>query len=1353
VSVSANVSGGGRTPETPETQAAAPVPPMGGRRRRRWLRVSLKILVQASLVFLLIAAWVLGTKTGLRFAFAVVEEFSPGLLQVEHVDGRVLGDLHIEGLKLSSTGLALDLGTFDLRWSPLAILTGTLRISELAVRDLEVIAAPAEEEDKGPFELPEIALPLRLDIEQALVERLSIGAPGDAPPFRVERVALAASWLGSDLTLRELVVALAEPRVNASARGKAELTGNYPLELVLTWDLSREPALKLKGKAEIDGDLKRLRLTHDLTGSAKARFDALVLDVLDGPHWDGNLVVSGVDLPSIVADLPVMNLVGDLATRGNLKDARIQGDLVGEATDLPDFGRLKLTLDATWTAKVLDIVALELTEDRSGAVLTGGGRLDLNDPAGALTLEAAWEKLRWPLTGERVVEARQGKLDVEGTLEAYGYRASADVWGRDFPEASLRLRGEGDRESATITDLRVYTLEGSVEAKGRMTWAPELSWELKLAADGINPGAQWPDLPAKMRLDLSSAGTLDAFEYGLEGSVTSEVLPKSTLRLNGEGAISSAQARIETLRLETLGGYLAAKADVGWRPAVTWDAELDIADIDPGKQWPQWRGDLDGRLVSKGALEQDGLELSALLETFKGTLRGFPVDAAARVRMKGREVRFEQILLSSGPSTLKAEGALGEELDLRFVLDSPDLGSLLPEAGGGMEVNGSVSGPLTTPALKLELVARGVKIAGNGIQDLSGFANLDLARGGPIKIDLNGKGLLAGGMSFDSLRVRGDGDMASHRLSAEVRGKPLSLDLKATGGLKEGSAYAGQLSGLELRTRDFSNWRLQKAAPVILAGAQISAGPVCIREDAGSGGCVRFEQQEAGNWSAGLDLDRLAFGLFKDFVPEGMALEGELRAKADFKASDGALTGNATLRVPEGVLSAVSGEERLELLNFTSANLGVDAGKTGLQTKLAVPLTGLGDLSGNLTLRGWNLADPTRPNQTLAGGVRARLDDLGVVSRFVPDITNLTGNLGADVKLSGTISKPSISGSARLANGGLEVPFIGLKIDNLTFNADARSRERIDYSGGFQAGSGRLEIGGQSVLAGDGLKTRITAKGDKLQLADSKEYFVLAGADIEANVAPKGTRITGTVTVPEARIRPRSIPAGSVSPSPDVVVATGRAAQDESRYATGIDVRLVLGNSVTVDAFGLEGKILGELVVLQAPGKEMLGDGELKIVDGTYRVSTGGKWSAAIGKPLEIVQGFLNYAKSPIDNPFLVLTAQREGSNTTAGLRVFGTVKDPKMTFFSATDPGMSQSEVATYLTTGIPPTRNGESSDERALSVGTYVTDKLFAEYDHSLGDEADKIKLRYDLNEWIELQTETGESQGGDVFFTIER
>ena len=103
-------------------------------------------------------------------------------------------------------------------------------------------------------------------------------------------------------------------------------------------------------------------------------------------------------------------------------------------------------------------------------------------------------------------------------------------------------------------------------------------------------------------------------------------------------------------------------------------------------------------------------------------------------------------------------------------------------------------------------------------------------------------------------------------------------------------------------------------------------------------------------------------------------------------------------------------------------------------------------------------------------------------------------------------------------------------------------------------------------------------------------------------------------------------------------------------------------------------------------------------------------------------------------------------------MRVFGTLRSPKLTFFSDSDPGMSQSEVSSYLLTGIPP-KSSSGSENQGLSVGTYVAPKLFMEYETAIGDEQDKVKLRYDLNSWIELQTETGESQGADVFFKFER
>ncbi|WP_133513176.1 translocation/assembly module TamB domain-containing protein [Candidatus Thiosymbion oneisti] len=1254
---------------TDTTQAADPSeapPPMASKPGRRfWLRVPFTLLLQAVLLLLLVVFWVLGTQSGLRFALSLGEELAPGLLQVERADGRILGDLHLEGLSVRPPGVELRFSNLDLRWSPLAALTGTLRISELSARELDIAIAPSEDEEaaSGPVELPELLLPqgLELALEQALVGRLSISTlHGDTlhedSRFRIDRIGLAAHWSGTQVALKGLTLTLPEPQLQADAQGEVDLTGDYPLALGLTWKLAREPALELAGQATIGGDLDTLYVENNLTGSVQAEVRALVRGVLDRLRWAGEVRILGVDLPALQADLPVLDLSGTLTTGGDLDNARVQGNLTGVVPDLPDVGRPQAKLDVRWRDGALDIADLKLTENKSGARLTAGGELDLWDPAGKVDLQVTWEGLRWPLVGEPVTVVEQGDLRVQGALDKFSYRISSEVSGRDFPAAQLRLTGKGNRQAARIDNLRIDTLDGKIEAKGRVAWSPEPSWAFTLVADGL----------------------------------------------------------------------------------------------DPGRQWPEWGGVLDGRILSKGELKDGGPEFSAQIASLTGKLRGYPVDAVAGIRMQGSELRVDELRVASGPNSLKAVGSVGERLDLALNIDAPDLKSLLPDAQGSIQADGAVTGTLATPAVSLDLIADGVAVAGQSIRGLKGTAQVDLAPGGPVKIDLTGQDLVAGGMVFGSLSIQGKGDMGAHRLSAQVTGAPLALDFEASGSLKGDNAYVGRLEGLALRTQKFGNWRLQQTVPIDLAGARISAGPLCIREEAGSGGCARFTQQEAGRWNAALDLDRLAFDLFKGFIPEDLVLAGAARAEADFQAAGGILTGTAGVRVVEGKLTTLHGGHP-EQLDFTSAQLAVDAGKKGLRAKLAVPLTGLGKLSADASLPGWSLNQPARPQQPLRGGVQARIKDLGIVSRLVPDITHVTGNLKADFKLGGTFAKPGLRGAARLAGGGLQVPFIGLKVADLTFDAQAKGLDRIEYRGGLKAGQGRLEIKGSTLLGAEGPITRIGAQGKRLMVANSKEYFVLASPDLQAEIGPTGAKLTGTVTVPEARIRPRNLPAGIASPSSNVVILSEMQGR-QSRYATNIDLRLVLGEQVTVDAFGLKGAIQGELAVLQTPGKELLGDGKLEIVEGTYRISVVGPLSADVGTPLTIEQGFLSYAKSPIDNPHLILTAQREGGDITAGLRVFGTIKNPKLTFFSATDPGMSQSEVTKYLVTGIPPKRSGEGQPDQAISLGTYIAPKVFAEYDYSLGNESDKIKLRYDLNDWIELQAETGDAQGGDIFFTLE-
>ena len=147
---------------SPATSAAAPV----GRRRHpviRVLRLLGAILVPALLLTVLLLGLVLGTQSGLRTALALAEDLAPGLIQVGKAQGRVLGRLHLEDVAIRLPDLDLRLGSFDLDWSPLAAVTGTLRIARVVARDVDVVTTPSEAARAAAIVLPQIALPLTGD--------------------------------------------------------------------------------------------------------------------------------------------------------------------------------------------------------------------------------------------------------------------------------------------------------------------------------------------------------------------------------------------------------------------------------------------------------------------------------------------------------------------------------------------------------------------------------------------------------------------------------------------------------------------------------------------------------------------------------------------------------------------------------------------------------------------------------------------------------------------------------------------------------------------------------------------------------------------------------------------------------------------------------------------------------------------------------------------------------------------------------------------------------------------------------------------------------------------------------------
>jgi translocation and assembly module TamB len=245
-----------------------------------------------------------------------------------------------------------------------------------------------------------------------------------------------------------------------------------------------------------------------------------------------------------------------------------------------------------------------------------------------------------------------------------------------------------------------------------------------------------------------------------------------------------------------------------------------------------------------------------------------------------------------------------------------------------------------------------------------------------------------------------------------------------------------------------------------------------------------------------------------------------------------------------------------------------------------------------------------------------------------------------------------------------------------------------------------------------------------------------------------GGALRGEILIPEARIQPRARPEGVVMPSRDVVI---KGSDRPPAYPLDLAIRLAAGDAVHVDAFGLSGRIAGSLDLTRAAGRTLAGDGRLSIIEGEYRVPIGPRRLAQLLPPLTISRGELIWAQTPLLNPGLLVQAQRSTGQTTANVRILGTLTDPRLTFFSDRDPDMSESDAIFFLLTGMTP--SGRQPEQIAvLDLGAWITAGTFLKLQTGLGTGLSQLRLRRDLSERLQIQVQGGVTPSADLFWTYE-
>jgi len=1338
------------------------------------LRRLATILLGLALVVLTAMVAMLGTEPGTRAMLALGARLAGDRLHYASVEGTLPRGLELTGVRWQDGAVSLEAQRLALAVDLSRLFGGLLHVREITLAAPRLALAAGEAE---PAEPPDgqatgaFGLPLALRVDAVKITDLQV---------RQGERALAVESITGGLRLsRSGRLRLADWRARAadlelSAAGAIALNAPHASDLTLALG-GRDPAGRpLDLEARLLGDAEALSVALESGAPYAVSLDLRLRDLLASPAGRLDAELDLRDLQALAGEA-----AGALQASG-----RLRGDFALEDASALDIelslqagehGRWQLDSRLTATpARSVRLAALAVTGP-AGARLEGEGALlgPGFDPDG-LDLAIDWRALASPaLTALSSPEGRL-RLRLDQVLRAELDTRLAPAGRPPFDlEATVDKLADGVR----IRTLAVDSAHGSASVSGRVALAA--GGELSLRGD-------WQGLGQGLALPVSSPGG----RFTVTGT-------REAYRVTVTGDLAFADARAGSVNLEARGDpgglnsvsvlagagetQLQATGFLQWRPVPTWNFVLSGQHLDPALLAAHWPGQLELEATLDGRAADTGLRWRVRLDRLAGRLRELPVSASGEARAVPGRIEIDSLVLASGASRLEADGAMAGGEALRWSLRSADLGELWPAASGSLEGEGVLVGGLQATLLQARLRGEGIAAAGQRAERLELDVEADLQPGGRLDGVLTGRGLQLAGQGIAALDATVEGTTEQHDIALNARGEAFSAELAASGGLDAGSTWDGQLSAGELEHAGFP-WRLEGPAPITLGAAQRRLGEQCWAGRAGRI-CLQGRQQAEGGWALAAHSDRIALDAFSSPMLE---LAGELDALALEAAGQGPRLDRLEARVGAAdteVTLRRRGQEPMALA-LASVVLSGDAGAGGGRFELrAQPdIAGADALTVDLTMppAPWDL---TRLDTlTLTGSAGLRLERLTVLEKLTSELEELEGRAELAAQIGGTLAAPQVTGSVALESAAAFVPRLGLRLESEGLSAD------IDAGGGFSArgdlrsgeGSVRLEADGRLGEAGVSATARLA--GERLQVINLPDAVAAVSPDVTLTLEPGAAELRGVVRVPSARITPEEIRGGATTVSEDVVVVDAETERGGGGLDMTSDVVVVVGDDVRFAAMGFATRITGAVRVQDAPGQATRASGELRLVGGAY---------TAYGQDLQVESGRIVYAGGPVDDPGIDATAVRTVGGVRAGIKVSGRLRDPVISLFSS--PSMDDNDILSYILLGRPLDGASQSDANKLMSaatsmglkrgemlsqgiaskfgidelsvsgspqegqlnltVGKYLTPRLYIGYGVGLLEPSNTVLMRYNLFDNWQVEAETGDKTGADILYTIER
>ncbi|WP_372876876.1 translocation/assembly module TamB domain-containing protein [Pseudomonas sp.] len=637
---------------------------------RHGLKQGLYGLLGVLLVLVLALTWMLTSTAGSRWALARV----PGL-QVSNFSGQLGGQWRAEQLRWQQGERLVDIRHAEMVWSPLCLLRLTLCVERLQSERIELRLPPGEEPGEAPLRLPQLQLPLAVQLGEVHIGSLQLNGAE-----QLQGLQLAARWTREGVQIDSLRLQRGDFALDLS--GRLQPSGDWPLSVAGQVQLPAPEQQDWQLDLQIAGDLhSSLQVTADSTGYLVGRLHGAVQPLADNLPASLQLHADGFKASGELPDTLRLNSIA-LTASGDLADGyRVSGnaELPGEG------GPLALTLRGLLKADGAEIVELNLSASAEQQ-LRLSGQLDWREGFG-LDSRFDWEDFPWRRLYPEVTPPPVALRRLSGEL-AYrdgnylGHFAAT----LDGPAGAFSLESplSGDLQQLHLPDLQLRAGQGRADGQLTLGFADGLRWDARLQLHDLDPAYWLAELPGTLGGPLHSQGQLDDQQLSLDAQIDlSGRLRGQPAQLRAEATGSGEHWSLQRLALRLGDNRIDGSGELNQR--LSGQLRLDLPRL--GQLWPQLQGQLQGQLDLAGSLQAPQGQLSLQGQRLAYTdqrLQRVQLDATLDSAQQARvELDAQGIVLGDtelGRLTASGQGDRRQQR-LQLKLDGPSLQSALTLAG------------------------------------------------------------------------------------------------------------------------------------------------------------------------------------------------------------------------------------------------------------------------------------------------------------------------------------------------------------------------------------------------------------------------------------------------------------------------------------------------------------------------------------------------------------------------------------------------------------------------------------------------------------------------------------------------